>query len=38
MQAIALLVAFVIIVVTLIVDVVAFAVDPRQTVGEGRGA
>ena len=37
-QAIALLVAFVIIVVTLIVDVVAFAVDPRQTVGEGRGA
>ncbi len=37
-QAIALLVAFVIIVVTLIVDVVAFAVDPRQTLGEGRGA
>ena len=37
-QAIALLVAFVIIVVTLIVDVVAFAVDPRQTVGEGKGA
>lgn len=37
-QAIALLVAFVIIVVTLIVDVVAFAVDPRQTVGKGRGA
>lgn len=37
-QAIALLVAFVIIVVTLIVDVVAFAVDPRQTIGEGRGA
>ena len=36
-QTIALLVAFVIIVVTLIVDVVAFAVDPRQTVGEGRG-
>lgn len=37
-QAIALLVAFVIIVVTLIVDVVAFAVDPRQTIDEGRGA
>jgi len=37
-QAIALLVAFVIIGVTLIVDVAAFAVDPRQTIGEGRGA
>ena len=37
-QAIALLVAFVIIVVTLIVDVAAFAVDPRQTIGKGRGA
>ena len=37
-QAIALLVAFVIISVTLIVDVAAFAVDPRQTIGEGRGA
>ena len=37
-QAIALLVAFVIIAVTLIVDVVAFAVDPRQTIGEGREA
>ena len=37
-QAIALLVAFVIIVVTLIVDVAAFAVDPRQTIGEGRRA
>lgn len=36
-QAIALLVAFVIIGVTLIVDVAAFAVDPRQTIGEGRG-
>lgn len=38
MQAIALLVAFVIIAVTLIVDVAAFAVDPRQTIGVGRGA
>ena len=37
-QAIALLVAFVIIGVTLIVDIAAFAVDPRQTIGEGRGA
>ena len=37
-QAIALLVAVVIIAVTLIVDVAAFAVDPRQAVGEGRGA
>ena len=37
-QAIALLVAFVIIAVTLVVDVAAFAVDPRQTIGEGRGA
>ena len=37
-QAIALLVAFVIIAVTLIVDVAAFAVDPRQTISEGRGA
>ena len=37
-QAIALLVAVVIIAVTLIVDVAAFAVDPRQAVGEGRRA
>ena len=37
-QAIALLVAVVIIAVTLIVDVAAFAVDPRQAVDEGRRA
>ena len=37
-QAIALLVAVVIIAVTLIVDVAAFAVDPRRAVGEGRRA
>lgn len=37
-QAIALRVALVVIAVTLVVDVVAFAVDPRQAVGRGSGS